>query len=99
MGFKLKSYKELVAMTKEKLDETLLPLRVRGAKNRADAEVLKIEEEMLKLETQINEECAKKDVDFTKACDLIDKFELAERRLKQIKELVTALFPAKEKGE
>lgn len=93
MAFALKSYKELVAMTKEKLDETLLPFRVKTAKNRAEAEILKLEEKRINLEVQINEECAKKDVDFNKVCDLMNQYDLNERRLTQISEVVKALFP------
>ncbi len=93
MAFKLKSFKELVAMTKEKLDESLIPLRVKSARNRAEAETLKLEEKLLTLESKINEECSKKDLDFTKAIDLMDDYALTERQLKQIRDLVASLFP------
>lgn len=93
MAFKLKSFKELVSMTKEKLDETLVPLRVRAAKAKAESEVIKLEEAMITLETQINEHCAKKELDFNRIGDLMDEYDLKERRLKQINELVGALFP------
>ena len=94
MAFKLKSFKELVSLTKEKLDEALIPLRVEAAKNRAQGEVIKLKEKMLSLETQINEACAKKDIDFNSVCNLMNEYDLAERRLKQIEGLVVALFPA-----
>lgn len=93
MAFQLKPFKELVALTKEKLDEALLPLRVKSARNRADAEVIKLEEQLVGLETKINEAAAKKDIDFNKIGDLMDEYDLTERRLKQIKDLVSALFP------
>lgn len=93
MGFKLKPYKDLLAMTKEKIEEAMLPLRVRSAKARADGEVIKLEEKMITLEAKINEACAKKDIDFNAITDMLDDYDLTERRLKQINELVTALFP------
>ena len=93
MAFKLKSYKELVAMTKERLDEALVPLRVRSAKAKAEGEKVKLEEQLIKLETQINERCASKDIDFNKISDLMDEYDLTERRLSQITNLVEALFP------
>lgn len=93
MAFKLKSFKELVAMTEEKLDEMLLPLRVRSAKARAEQEVIKLEEQLISLETQINKACASKEINFQAVADLIDKYELAERRLGQIQKLVASLFP------
>ncbi len=93
MAFKLKTFKELISLTKEKLDEALIPLRVEAARNRAQGEVIKLKEKLLGLETRINEACAKKDIDFNAVGDLMDEYDLAERRLKQIEGLVTALFP------
>jgi hypothetical protein len=92
MAFKLKSYKELVAMTKEKLDEALVPLRVRAAKAKAESEVIKLEETLISLETKINEACAKKELDFNAIGDMMDDYDIAERRLKQIQDLVATLF-------
>ena len=96
MAFKMKTFKELVSMTKEKLDEAMVPLRVRAAKARAEGETIKLEEKMLGLETKINEACATKDIDFNKIGDLMDEYDLTERRLKQINELISALFPAED---
>jgi hypothetical protein len=93
MAFKLKSFQELIAMSKEALDTALIPLRVEAAKNRAQGEVIKLKEKLLNLETRINEACAKKDIDFNSVGDLMDEYDLTERRLKQIEGLVTALFP------
>lgn len=93
MAFVLKPFKELVAMTKEKLDEAMLPLRVRAAKAKAEGEVIKLEEKRLTLEGKINEACAQKELDFNKIGDLMDEYDLTERRLKQINDLVAALFP------
>jgi hypothetical protein len=94
MAFTLKPFKDLVALSKEKLDEAMIPLRVRGAKIKADSEKLKLEELMIKLETEINTLCAQKDLDFTSITDKIDQYELAERKLKQVTKLVDELFPA-----
>ncbi len=95
MAFQIKPFKELVAMTKEKLDEAMVPLRVRGAKAKAEGEIIKLEEKLIGLETKINESCAQKDLDFNKIGDLMDDYDITERRLLQIKELVAALFPEK----
>lgn len=93
MAFKMKTFKELLSMTKEKLDDALLPLHVESARNRAQGEMIKLKERLLNLETRINEECAKKDINFNTVGDLMDDYDIAERRLKQIEDLVTALFP------
>jgi hypothetical protein len=93
MAFQIKPFKELVALTKEKLDEALVPLRVRAAKAKAEGEVIKLEEKLISLETKINEACAKKELDFNAIGDMMDEYDLTERRLKQINELVKNLFP------
>ena len=72
----------------------MVPLRVRAAKAKAEGEVIKLEEKLINLETKINEACAKKELDFNAIGDLMDEYDLTERRLMQIKDLVTALFPA-----
>jgi hypothetical protein len=66
MTFQLKPFRELVAMTEEKL---------------------------LSLEARINESCARKELDFNAIGDLIDEYDLTERRLRQIKALIADLFP------
>ena len=98
MAIKMKTFRELVSMTKEKLDEALIPLRVEGAKNRAQGEIIKLKENLISIEQKLNDECAKKDIDFNKAGDLMDEYDLTERRLNQITALVSDLFPS-EKGE
>lgn len=72
MAFQLKSFETLVSMTREKLDEAMLPLRVRAAKAKAEGEIIKIEEKLLSLETKINEACAKKELDFNAIGDLME---------------------------
>ena len=93
MSFALKPFRELVALSKEKLDEALIPLRVRAAKAKAEGEVIKMEESLIKLETCINEMCAQMELNFVSITDKIDEYELTERRLKQIQQLVAELFP------
>lgn len=93
MAFQIKSFKELVSLTKEKLDEALVPLRVRAAKAKAEGELVKLEEKLVSLETKINEACAQKELDFNKITDMIDEYDLAERRKNQVETLVSQLFP------
>lgn len=93
MAFQIKPFKELVALTKEKLDEALIPLRVRAAKAKAESETIKLEEKLISLETQINTQCAQKELYFTAIADLMDEYDLTSRRLVQIKELISSLFP------
>lgn len=93
MAFEIKSFKELVSLTKEKLDEAMVPLHVRAAKAKAEQELVKLESKMIQLETDINKLCAEKELNFEKITDKIDEYELTERRLNQVKKLVNQLFP------
>lgn len=93
MAFKMKSYKQLLSMTKEKFDDAMVPLRVRSAKAKAEIVAAKLEEEMLELETEINTMCAEKDIDFAKIIEKIDSYDLKERKLGQVNGLVKELFP------
>lgn len=93
MAFKVKPFKDVLAMTKEKLDTALAPVRARGAKAKANLEVSKIEESMISLETEIHNMCAEKELDFIKITKKIDEYDLQERRLKQVQKLVADLFP------
>ena len=96
MSFEIKSFKELVAMSKEGLDAALLPLRVRAAKAKAEGQIIKLEERLLSLETKINQLCAEKELNFNSIISQIDDYDLTDRQLKQIQKLVASLFPAAE---
>ena len=95
MAFKVKPYKELVALSKEKLDSALAPMRARMAKAKAALESAKIEERMVSLEGEIQKLCTEKELDLEKIVGKLNEYALAERKAKQIKELIAALFPDK----
>lgn len=94
MSFKVKPFKEIIALSKEKLDEALAPIRARSAKAKADLEVAKLDEKLVSLETDIHKLCAEKELDFNRISDKMDEYDLSERRRKQITQLVGELFPA-----
>lgn len=93
MAFKVKSYKDLIALSKEKLDEALAPIRARSAKAKADLELAKLEEKMIGLEAAVQKLCAEKELDFDKIIAKIDEYDLMERRQKQVRTLIDDLFP------
>lgn len=93
MAFAVKPFKELIALSKEKLDEALAPVRARAAKAKANLEVAKLDEKMMSLESDIHKMCAEKDLNFDKIVDKIDEYDLAERRRNQVEKLVTQMFP------
>lgn len=95
MAFQVKPFREVIAYTKEKLDEALAPIRARSAKAKADLASAKLEEQMINLEREIHEACASKEINFDTIVDKIDKYELLERKSKQIAGLIADLFPEK----
>ncbi len=95
MGFKVKPFSEVIAYTKEKLDEALAPIRVRSVKAKATMFESRLEEKMINTEKQVHELCAAKEPDFDAIIRKIDDYELTERKLGQVRKIVADLFPEK----
>lgn len=90
---KLKPFKELISLSKEKLDEALAPMRARQVKAQAELEQAKIDEQLITTESKIQELCAARTIDFAALLKLMDEYALAERRKKQYSKIVDELFP------
>jgi hypothetical protein len=90
---KLKPFAEIIAMSKEKLSEALAPVRCRRVKSQAELEMAKLDDELIRLEADIQEDCAKEQIDFPKLLDKLDKSALLERRKKQYQRVLGELFP------
>jgi len=91
---KLKSLKEYLAMSKEKIDEELVAIRARRMEARVRLKTAEIEEHVLGLEKEITEELTtKKDFDLDKLIDLMDKKDLLEMRGQQAEDIASQLFP------
>ncbi len=95
MAFKVKSFAEVLAMSKEKLDSALAPIRARSAKAKANLVSAELEEQMFTLEREIHEACTEKELDFDRIIAKIDRYELLERKSKQVDDLIGELFPEK----
>jgi len=91
---KLKPFKEIIAMSKEKLAESLAPIRARKVRSQAELEMAKLDDELVRLEADIQEDCAKESIDFPKLLDKLDKVGLLERRKKQYDKVLGDLFPS-----
>lgn len=92
--FKLKPFKELVAMSKEKIDEALAPLRASTAKAKATLKMAEIDEKIATLGQKIQEMSTSKEIDFDAIADKIDEIALLEHRKERFAEIVGQLFPA-----
>ncbi|MCY1240235.1 hypothetical protein D9M72_530720 [compost metagenome] len=91
---KLKPFKELIAMSKEKLDEAMAPIRARQVKSQAELELAKLDAEILTHEGQVQEMCTQKEINFPNLLDKLDKIALLERRKNQYANVLKQLFPA-----
>lgn len=94
VSFKLKPFKDLIALSKEKIDEALAPLRASTAKAKATLKMAEIDEKIAALGQQIQELATSKDIDFDKMADKLDEIGLLEIRKERFQEIVTQLFPA-----
>jgi len=90
---KLKPFAEIIAMSKEKLAESLAPIRARKVKSQAELEMAKLDDELIRLEADIQEQCAKEEINFPALLDKLDKVGLLERRKKQYQKVLAELFP------
>lgn len=94
---KLKPFAEIIALSKEKLAESLAPIRARKVRSQAELEMAKLDDELVRLEADIQEQCAKEDISFPSLLDKLDKVALLERRKAQYEDVLSQLFPKAEK--
>ena len=92
---KLKPFAEIIALSKEKLAESLAPIRARKVRSQAELEMAKLDDELIRLEADIQEQCAKEDINFPNLLDKLDKVALLERRKVQYEVVLAQLFPVK----
>jgi hypothetical protein len=92
---KLKPFAEIIALSKEKLAESLAPIRARKVRSQAELEMAKLDDELVRLEADIQEQCSKEDINFPSLLDKLDKVALLERRKTQYESVLAQLFPAK----
>ena len=90
---KLKPFKELIALSKEKIDEALAPLRASTAKAKATLKMAEIDEKIATLGQSIQELATSKDINFDAIADKLDEVALLELRKNRFAEITSQLFP------
>jgi 5'-3' exonuclease len=90
---KLTPYKKLLTMTKEAIDAVLVPVRSRAAQKQAELEMIKLEEKLATIESNLSVECSKKEINFDRIIEKLDEYALAERRKKQFERIISEMFP------
>jgi hypothetical protein len=91
---KLPSYKDVLRMTKEVIDDTLAPVRATRAKKQAELEMAKLDEQIATKEAKIKETCCEKEINFGKLIDMQDELALLERKKIQYQQILDEMFPA-----
>lgn len=94
---KLKPFAEVIALSKEKLSEALAPIRARKVRSQAELEMAKLDDELIRLESDVQEMCAKEEINFPNLLDKLDKAALLERRKAQYEKVLSELFPKESK--
>jgi len=90
---KLKPFRELIALSKEKLDEAMAPVRAHKVRSVAQLDLAKIDESIVVLESEVQEMCIQKDIDFSSVIKKLDEVALLERKKKQYNKILSELFP------
>lgn len=90
---KLKPFAELIAMSKEKLDQAMAPIRARQVKSKAEMEMAQLDADLLTYETEVQEMCCERDINFKNLLAKLDSIALLERRKKQYQKVLSELFP------
>ena len=89
----LQPYKEILRMTKDAINDALVPVRSMRAKKQAELEMARLDELIATYEAQIHEVCCENEVSFSKLIDKQDAMELAKRKKKQYQEILNQMFP------
>lgn len=90
---KLKPFKEIIGMSKEKLNQALAPIRARKVKVQAEMKKSEIDEKIVVIETEIQEMCSSSEINFDTLFEKLDRIALLERRRKQYDKVLGELFP------
>lgn len=94
MSFTLIPYSDSISLSKEEKSKKMAAGRVKTQKARCELEVSKLEEEVTSLEGQVQELAAKEAIDIHAIGEKLDELALVTRKLEQLKDVVTQLFPA-----
>jgi alpha-N-acetylglucosamine transferase len=91
---KILSYKEYLAMSKDKINETLAPVRAMKARKQAELKVAEMDERIASQEARIQEYCTQQNLNFEAILDSLDELALMERRKGQLVKIIDSMFPA-----
>jgi hypothetical protein len=89
---KLLRYKDVLALTKEKLDEAKAPFRAKEMRKRAELTQIELESTIAACEQRLSEECSKYPINFERLADTMDELRLTEHRHNQFTQIIHEMF-------
>lgn len=96
---KLRPFKEMLALSKEKIQEALAPVRAMQAQKQAELEIAKMDESIFTQEAAVNNLTAEYPVSFNRLIDALDELALMERRKTQFMKIKSEMFPETKQAE
>lgn len=96
---KLMKYKDILAMTKEKINEAMAPLRAREMRKQGELELCKLETEIVEKEAAIRELSKDYPLNFSRLIDRIDDLELLTLRKERFEEILKEMFAENDKTD
>jgi hypothetical protein len=93
---KLTPFRKALEMTKAKIEELMIPLRVKQAKAKGEVEKLKLDEQIMSLEVKLREYTVETDINYNKILDALDELALLQRRKFMFDRVMSDLFDTEE---
>lgn len=92
----LMKYSDVLKLCKEKVAETMAPLRAKEMKKKGELEVAQLESKLAQEDQKVQEIATKYPLDFNALSDALDERDLVERRRDQLVTILKDLFPSDE---
>lgn len=92
-------YRKLLAKGKEAIAELELPFKVKKEKKNLEMKILELEQSIAKDELTVQEQKSACPIDWDKLIEAIDKLDLSNRTLKQLKALEAEMFEEVEESK
>ena len=86
-------FKKLLTMSKDAVNEVLAAARAYSAQKKAELKIAEFQEQLASQEKEISELCSNKDIDFDAIIKKMDAYDLTNRRIKQLNNITSQLFP------
>ncbi len=88
----LLKYQDVLTFAKEKLKETMAPLRAREMRKKGELEVAKLEGTIAEKEQKLQEIASSYPINFDTMIEALDDLELTKRRKTQFDKIIEELF-------